>query len=174
VKLAAAVGGTLAAAMLVLAGCGGDTNDAERTQGGSTARNDDRSYSGVGSQVIGTLNLPAGADATWTSTGGLFMLIAVNAPASAQLIVSREPAGTEFVPGGSYVLKVGTLPTSRWTLTFRERPHRRWPAPPVGAGWFGAAQSSRASVSTFRAISSRIRRTSSSGSPFGSSSCQPT
>ena len=49
------------------------------------------------------------------------MLIAINAPASAQLIVSREASGTDYVPAGSYVLKVGTLPASKWTLRFHER-----------------------------------------------------
>ena len=124
VKVSPVVRGALvvAIAMLVLAGCGGARDDADPAQSAATTtRHGDRSYSGVGSQIIGTLAFPAGADAAWTSTGGLFMLIAVNAPASAQLIVSKEASGTDFVPAGSYVLKVGTLPRSRWTLRFRER-----------------------------------------------------
>jgi hypothetical protein len=124
VKLPPAVGGLLAVAVavLVLTGCDGATNDAEPDpSAATTTRQRDRSYHGVGSQIIGTLTFPSGAEAAWTSTGGLFMLIAVNAPASAQLIVSKEASGTDFVPAGSYVLKVGTLPASRWTLTFRKR-----------------------------------------------------
>jgi hypothetical protein len=119
--------GTLALVVvaLVLAGCNGGTNDADPARSTPTTRQGDRTYSGVGSQIIGALTFRAGAEAAWTSTGGLFMLIAVNAPASAQLIVSKEASGTDFVPGGSYVLKVGTLPGARWTLTFRERSTRR-------------------------------------------------
>ena len=108
-------------AALMLAGCGGATDDAGPAQSTAATRHGDRSYSGVGSQIIGTLSFAAGADADWTCTGGLFMLIAVNAPASAQLIVSKEASGTDFVPAGNYVLKVGTLPASRWSLRFRER-----------------------------------------------------
>ena len=108
-------------ATLAFAGCGGTASDTVPPQTTSTPVHSNYSYSGVGSQIIGTLTFPMGADAAWTSTGGLFMLIAVNAPASAQLIVSKEASGTDYVPAGSYVLKVGTLPASKWTLRFRER-----------------------------------------------------
>jgi hypothetical protein len=119
-----AVGGAALAvviATLALAGCGGAPNDTDRTRSTSAPVHRTHSYRGVGSQIIGPLTLAMGADAAWTSTGGLFMLIAVNAPASAQLIVSREARGNDYVPAGSYVLKVGTLPASKWTLRFRER-----------------------------------------------------
>ena len=104
-----------------LAGCGGAADDTEAPPSESAPVQRDHEFSGVGSQIIGALNLPKGADATWTSTGELFMLIAINAPASAQLIVSKATRGTDYVPGGSYLLKVGTLPASRWTLRFHER-----------------------------------------------------
>src|SRR5262249_42313732 len=80
----------LGLAALTLAGCGGGTNDAGPAADTEATRHSDHSYNGVGSQIIGTLSFPVGADAKWTCTGGLFMLIAVNAPASAQLIVSKE------------------------------------------------------------------------------------
>lgn len=108
-------------ATLALVGCGGTASDTDPPPRTSAPVKSDRLYSGIGSQIIGTLTLPMGADAAWTSTGGLFMLIAINAPASAQLIVSKEASGTDFVPAGSYVLKVATLPASKWTLRFRER-----------------------------------------------------
>ena len=74
-------------------------NHTDPPQSTSTPVTADREYSGVGSQIIGTLTFPTGADAAWTSTRGLFMLIAINAPASAQLIVSKEASGTDYVPG---------------------------------------------------------------------------
>lgn len=119
-----AVGGAALAvgiATLALTGCGGAANNSDPPRSTSPPVHRTHSYSGVGSQIIGPLTLPLGANAAWTSTGGLFMLIAVNAPASAQLIVSKEASGTDYVPAGSYVLKVGTLPASKWTLRFRER-----------------------------------------------------
>ena len=109
------------AAALALAGCGDTANHTDLPQSTSTPVHGDHEYSGVGSRIIGTLTLPTGADAAWTSTPGLFMLIAINAPASAQLIVSKAASGTDYVPAGSYVLKVGTLPASKWTLRFHER-----------------------------------------------------
>jgi len=109
------------AAALALAGCGDTANHPDPPQSTSTPVHGDHEYSGVGSRIIGTLTLPTGADAAWTSTPGLFMLIAINAPASAQLIVSTAAKGTDYVPAGSYVLKVGTLPASEWTLRFHER-----------------------------------------------------
>jgi len=108
-------------ATLALAGCGGSATDAVQTGTTTATVHRDHSYHGVGSQIIGALAFSRGADAAWTSTGTLFMLIAVNAAASAQLIVSKEASGTEYVPAGRYVLKVGTLPATRWTLRFRER-----------------------------------------------------
>ncbi len=123
IKLPAVGGAALALgiATLALAGCGGTADNTEPPRSASAPVHRTHSYDGVGSQIIGPLTLPKGADAAWTSTGGLFMLIAVNAPASAQLIVSREASGTDYVPAGSYVLKVGTVPASKWTLRFRER-----------------------------------------------------
>src|SRR5262245_50914475 len=109
------------AAALAVTGCGGTVNEPDQAQTTSPSVHRDREYAGVGSQIIGALTFPKGADATWTSTPGLFMLIAINAPASAQLIVSKAASGTDRVPAGSYVLKVGTLPTSKWTLRFHER-----------------------------------------------------
>jgi hypothetical protein len=108
-------------APLALGGCGGTANDNEAPRSTSAPAHSDREYSGVGSQIIGPLTFPRGADAAWTSTPGLFMLIAINAPASAQLIVSKAARGTGYVPAGSYLLKVGTLPASKWTLRFHER-----------------------------------------------------
>src|SRR5262245_25435281 len=110
----------IAAATLALTGCGG-TPDETTPPKRSPAATRDHTYHGVGSRLIGPLTLRRGADVSWTSTRGLFMLIAVNAPASAQLVVSNALRGTQYVPGGSYVLKVGTLPGSRWTLKFHER-----------------------------------------------------
>ena len=108
-------------APLALGGCGGTATDTGAPQSTAARAHSDREYSGVGSQIIGPLTLPRGADASWTSTPGLFMLIAINAPASAQLIVSKAARGTDYVPAGNYLLKVGTLPASKWTLRFHER-----------------------------------------------------
>jgi hypothetical protein len=118
VGAAAAAVGTVA---LVLAGCGGTVNDTDSPHNTREPVYTEHEYSGVGSQMIGTLTFLTGVDAEWTSTGGLFMLIAINAPASAQLIVSKAASGTGYVPAGNYVLKVGTSAGSEWTLTFHKR-----------------------------------------------------
>jgi len=108
-------------AVALLAGCGGDTVGAD--EHGDVPRLPARhvEYSGVGSTMLGPVEVATGVDARWSITGGLFMLIAVNAPASMTLIASHGPRRTERIPPGHYVLKVGTLPGSRWTLTWRVR-----------------------------------------------------
>jgi hypothetical protein len=81
-------------------------------------------FSGVGNRILGPMDFPRGADARWSSSGGIFMLIALDMPQSVvnpQLIVSQGSQGEGYLPPGHYVLKVGAFSDTEWSLNFLKR-----------------------------------------------------
>lgn len=109
-------------------GCGGGGAERATTTSPAAAEQEippaDADFSGTGSRILGPMTFTSGTDATWTSSGGFFQLIATSGPSSManpQLISSQSTSGTGYVPAGHYVLKVSTWSDSDWTLTFNEQ-----------------------------------------------------
>jgi uncharacterized protein YceK len=117
----------MAVLVMVAAGCGsGSTSPSSSAPAPDTVAAPaapEADYTGTGTKIIGSVDLPNGATAEWTSDGAIFFLIALEGPASIanpQLIVSQESGGTGEIPAGHYVFKVSTDSAANWTLTFSE------------------------------------------------------
>lgn len=100
------------AAAAVLAGCGSSSKPTVTAD-----------YSGTGTTTLAPFTLQQGRTLRWSSTGGMFFLIASNYQqrpdiANPQLVVSQAEEGTVYLTPGRYVLKVSTDSDGAWTLTF--------------------------------------------------------
>ncbi len=86
----------------------------------ATATATTRTFTGGGTQLLPPFTLTHGATVRWRERGGLFMLIALRAPAAAgpnaQLIVSQAPSGRAYLPPGRYAFKVSAF--GAWSVTF--------------------------------------------------------
>jgi len=103
----------LTAAVLALTACGSTPKPAVHAD----------STSGTGTTTLAPFTLQQGRTMRWSSSGGLFFLIAANYRerpdiANPQLVVSQAKQGTVYLSPGRYVLKVSTGAGSNWTLTF--------------------------------------------------------
>lgn len=95
-----------------LAGCGSSSKPAVHSD-----------YSGTGSTTLAPFTLANGRTMRWTSSGGMFFLIASNYQerpdiANPQLVASQAHDGSVYLAPGRYVLKVSALSDGSWTLTF--------------------------------------------------------
>jgi hypothetical protein len=83
-----------------------------------------RSFEGVGRRTLAPFSLAHGATLRWQATGGLlgglFALRMLNARADVanpQLAFSRARSGSVHLAPGRYVLRIETLPGTRWQIT---------------------------------------------------------
>jgi hypothetical protein len=104
-----------AAALLVVAGALASPAAAART--GLT-------FDGAGGRTLAPFRLAHGATLRWQTSGGilggLFALKVVNARpdlVNPQLVFSKARSGSVRLRPGRYVLRVGTLPGTRWRIT---------------------------------------------------------
>lgn len=105
-------GTAIIAIALTLVGCGQASKPTVRAD-----------YSGTGTTTLEPFTLQQGRTLRWSSSGGMFFLIATNYAerpdiANPQLVVSQAKAGTVYLSPGRYVLKVSTEAGDNWALTF--------------------------------------------------------
>ena len=111
--------------LLVAAGCGSDSRTAQTvTQvSGVTASSSGTDYVGDGTQTLGSVSLPRGAEIAWSCAGcSMFRLDgADNHAPNGHFFWAEAPSGSGHLPPGDYTLEVRS--DGHWTVSVSTPAH---------------------------------------------------